>query len=195
VGKVFLTIENDVFGEYSLFSSMRSLIVAYFIRSLFSASHPGVCLGTFSTASMLHFTRWARFTIKAFYPDKFPLPSNFSSGFFIRLSLRASLPAVGRLAQHSKVHRFGGRVNAAVVHKKFHVLIWGDLSDRRQESYEEGLFAHCGFRFTIRLRPDDFREPPIADPHDGWCGVGRGGAAKNSPLPDWAHIISQDTTP
>jgi hypothetical protein len=29
------------------------------------------------------------------------------------------------------------------------------------------LFAHCGFRFTIRLRPDDFCEPPIADPHDG----------------------------
>jgi hypothetical protein len=21
-----------------------------------------------------------------------------------------------------------------------------------------------------RLRPDDFCEPPIADPHDGWCG-------------------------
>ncbi len=27
----------------------------------------------------------------------------------------------------------------------------------------------CGLDL-IRLRPDDFREPPIADPHDGWCG-------------------------
>ena len=35
------------------------------------------------------------------------------------------------------------------------------------------LFAHCGFRLTIRLRPDNFCEPPIADPHDGWCGEGR----------------------
>ena len=25
----------------------------------------------------------------------------------------------------------------------------------------------------FRLRPDDFCEPPIADPHDGWCGEGR----------------------
>jgi hypothetical protein len=25
-------------------------------------------------------------------------------------------------------------------------------------------------RDLIRLRPDDFCEPPIADPHDGWCG-------------------------
>ena len=31
----------------------------------------------------------------------------------------------------------------------------------------------CGLGFTIRLRPDDFREPPIADPHDVWCGEGR----------------------
>ena len=22
----------------------------------------------------------------------------------------------------------------------------------------------------IRLRPDDFHEPPTADPHGGWCG-------------------------
>jgi len=35
------------------------------------------------------------------------------------------------------------------------------------------LFAHCGFRFTIRLRPDNFCEPPRADPHAGWCGEGR----------------------
>jgi hypothetical protein len=25
----------------------------------------------------------------------------------------------------------------------------------------------------IRLRPDDFHETPIADPHDGCCGEGR----------------------
>ena len=25
----------------------------------------------------------------------------------------------------------------------------------------------------FRLRPDDFREPPRADPHAGWCGEGR----------------------
>ena len=31
----------------------------------------------------------------------------------------------------------------------------------------------CGCGFNVRLRPDDFREPPIADPHDGWCGEGR----------------------
>ena len=29
-------------------------------------------------------------------------------------------------------------------------------------------YAHCGFRFTIRPRPDDFCEPPITDPYDGW---------------------------
>ena len=28
-------------------------------------------------------------------------------------------------------------------------------------------------RDLIRLRPDDFREPPITDPYDGWCGEGR----------------------
>ncbi len=26
---------------------------------------------------------------------------------------------------------------------------------------------------SIRLRPDNFREPPGADPHAGWCGEGR----------------------
>ena len=35
------------------------------------------------------------------------------------------------------------------------------------------LYGHCGSGFTIRLRPDDFCEPPVADPHDGWCGEGR----------------------
>jgi len=25
-------------------------------------------------------------------------------------------------------------------------------------------------RDLIRLRPDDFHEPPTADPHGGWCG-------------------------
>jgi len=35
------------------------------------------------------------------------------------------------------------------------------------------LYGHCGSGFTIRSRPDDFCEPPIADPHDGWCGEGR----------------------
>jgi len=25
----------------------------------------------------------------------------------------------------------------------------------------------------FRLRPDDFHEPPTADPHGGWCGEGR----------------------
>jgi hypothetical protein len=24
----------------------------------------------------------------------------------------------------------------------------------------------------IRLRPDSLREPPLADPHEGWCGEG-----------------------
>ncbi|MEW6602057.1 MAG: hypothetical protein AB1499_13880, partial [Nitrospirota bacterium] len=28
-------------------------------------------------------------------------------------------------------------------------------------------------RDLIRLRPDDFHEPPTADPHGGWCGEGR----------------------
>jgi hypothetical protein len=32
---------------------------------------------------------------------------------------------------------------------------------------------NCGSRFTIRPRPDDFREPPGADPHARWCGEGR----------------------
>jgi hypothetical protein len=27
-------------------------------------------------------------------------------------------------------------------------------------------YVHCGLGFTIRLRPDNFCEPPIADPHD-----------------------------
>src|SRR3972149_3899154 len=35
------------------------------------------------------------------------------------------------------------------------------------------LYGHCGSGFTIRLRPDDFCEPPRADPHAGWCGEGR----------------------
>jgi hypothetical protein len=26
---------------------------------------------------------------------------------------------------------------------------------------------------VLSLPKDDFREPPIADPHDGWCGEGR----------------------
>ena len=30
-----------------------------------------------------------------------------------------------------------------------------------------------GLGFTIRLRPDDFYEPPRADPHAWWCGEGR----------------------
>ena len=34
-------------------------------------------------------------------------------------------------------------------------------------------YAHCGSGFTIRLRPDDFYEPPRADPHAWWCGEGR----------------------
>ncbi len=39
-------------------------------------------------------------------------------------------------------------------------------------SQSRGLLQseHCGSRFTIRLRPDDFREPPGADPHARWCG-------------------------
>ena len=32
---------------------------------------------------------------------------------------------------------------------------------------------NCGSGFTIRLRPDNFREPPRADPYAGWCGEGR----------------------
>jgi hypothetical protein len=35
------------------------------------------------------------------------------------------------------------------------------------------LYAHCGSGFTIRLSPDDFYEPPRADPHAWWCGEGR----------------------
>src|SRR5450756_317613 len=34
-------------------------------------------------------------------------------------------------------------------------------------------YAHCGLGFTIRPRPDDFYEPPRADPHAWWCGEGR----------------------
>ncbi|TAL63079.1 MAG: hypothetical protein EPN88_12710 [Bacteroidetes bacterium] len=43
----------------------------------------------------------------------------------------------------------------------------------------------CGLDL-IWLRPDDFREPPIADPHDGWCGEGRLNAV---PYPIYARII------
>ena len=33
-------------------------------------------------------------------------------------------------------------------------------------------YEHCGFGFTIRLRPDNFHEPPGADPHAGvWGGT------------------------
>ena len=44
------------------------------------------------------------------------------------------------------------------------------------------LFAHCGLQFTIRLRPDDFSEPPR--PAQAGCVVVWGGAANYRPLPD-----------
>jgi len=37
------------------------------------------------------------------------------------------------------------------------------------------LVVSTAERGHFRLRLDDFCEPPIADPHDGWCGEGRGG--------------------
>jgi len=60
-------------------------------------------------------------------------------------------------------------------HVKVYVSFYFSLHQRPLVFLHRGLspFAHCGFRFTIRLRPDDFCEPPIADPHDGWCGEGR----------------------
>ncbi len=39
----------------------------------------------------------------------------------------------------------------------------------------------------IRLRPDDFYETPIADPHDGCCGEGRLNAV---PYPIYAAVSS-----
>ena len=47
-----------------------------------------------------------------------------------------------------------------------------------------GLFhyAHCGLRFIIRLRPDDFFEPPR--PAQAGCVVVWGGAVSHRPLPD-----------
>ena len=36
-------------------------------------------------------------------------------------------------------------------------------------SRDEANWGGCG----NRLRPDDFCQPPIADPHAGWCGEGR----------------------
>jgi hypothetical protein len=35
------------------------------------------------------------------------------------------------------------------------------------------VYVHCGLGFIIRLRPDDFYEPPRAEPHAWWCGEGR----------------------
>jgi hypothetical protein len=49
------------------------------------------------------------------------------------------------------------------------IMFWADLSKDR----DLPLYGHCGLGFTIRLWLDDFCEPPIADPHDGWCGEGR----------------------
>ena len=36
----------------------------------------------------------------------------------------------------------------------------------------EKVCAHCRLDL-VRLRPDDFYEPHITDPYDGWCGEGR----------------------
>jgi hypothetical protein len=41
----------------------------------------------------------------------------------------------------------------------------------RSDPGEKSCFRR-GFGSAIRLRPDNFREPPIADPHDGLCGEG-----------------------
>ena len=49
--KILLTSKNEVFGFTWPFPSMRSLIVPHSMASLFSQSRPGICLGTFSTAS------------------------------------------------------------------------------------------------------------------------------------------------
>jgi len=57
VGKVLLTSETEVFGGHLTYPSMRSLIVAHSMRSLFSTSRPRICLGTFSTASTTEMRR------------------------------------------------------------------------------------------------------------------------------------------
>jgi hypothetical protein len=49
-------------------------------------------------------------------------------------------------------------------------------SDDSRRVMEERPFdpvKNCGSGFTIRLRLDNFREPPRADPHAGWCGEER----------------------
>ncbi len=40
---------------------------------------------------------------------------------------------------------------------------------------------------SIRLRPDNFREPPGADPHAGWCGEGRFNAVPYPIISD--HLV------
>ena len=42
-------------------------------------------------------------------------------------------------------------------------------------------------RDLIRLRPDDFHEPPSADSHGGWCGEGRLNAV---PYPIMAAFVT-----
>jgi hypothetical protein len=48
---------------------------------------------------------------------------------------------------------------------------YGSAFPRSHPGRKSCIRRGCGF--NVRLRPDDFCEPPIGDPHDGWCGEGR----------------------
>ena len=82
VEKSFSIVNAPFFGVSRPFIIMRSLIVAHSVKPFFSASHPRICLGTFSTVSLVIANSQVIFQLKI--GAILSISSKFSLSLFIQ---------------------------------------------------------------------------------------------------------------